>query len=144
MRSWLVVLGAALLVAGTAAAQARGFIHVFHRTQTGVSPGAAAHVLGYTTATIHVGATGTPSFNVHFLASLDGTSWTLYHCQSTARLTGHRSVAMHTVLGTGLWRCDVAGLAYLAAHITAYTGGGSVTVIGTLVQLPFRLPRPEE
>lgn len=136
MRRWLCGLGAALLLTGVAAAQVRSFAHVFHRTQAGIAPGADAHVLGYTTVTVHVAAAGTPSFNVHFLGSLDGTNWTLHHCQSTA-YSDHQAIMMHTALGTGIWRCNVAGFTHFRAHVTAYTGAGaSLTIVGTVMALP--------
>lgn len=142
MRRWAALgAGCLLLLAGIAWGQPRAFVHVFQQAQAGIAPGAAAHVLGYTNLVVHVAAAGTPSFNVHFQASLDGTSWSQHHCQAlsltaNAAGTATSSVFMHTALGTGLWRCNVAGLAFFRAHVTAFTGSTSVTVLGAAMSLP--------
>lgn len=142
--TWLPLL---LVLAASAWAQLpRPFVHVFHRTQVGIASGADAHVLGYSLLTVHVAAAGTPSFNVHFLGSLDATNWTLHHCQATslsAHVVGNvtpQAVAMHTALGTGIWRCNVTGFTHFRAHVTAFTGTTSVTVVGTALSTPFAPP----
>lgn len=125
------------LCAGLAWGQWRAFTFVFTRTQVGVGPSAVAHVQGYTLVALHVGAAATPSFNVHFQGSMDGTAWSLHHCQSAI---GPDRTEMHTALSTGLWRCNVAGLTFFRAHVTAYVGGAtsghSVSVFGSVMALP--------
>lgn len=137
---WLLWVPLSVVLAASAWAQLpRPFVHVFHRVQAGIAPGADAHVLGYTTLTLHVAAAGTPSFNIHFLGSLDGTNWTLQHCQSTSIRQGHDATLMHTALGTGIWRCNVTGFTHFRAHVTAYTAavaGHSTTILGTVMVVP--------
>lgn len=129
-----------VLAASAWAQMPRPFVHVFHRAQAGIAPGNAAHVLGYTSLVVHVAATGSPAFNVHFQVSLDGTSWALHHCQALSLTTNvagtsTSAVYMHTALATGFWRCNVAGLQFFRAHITAFTGSTSLTIVGGAITL---------
>lgn len=143
MRRQLLVLWllASLVVAAVAWGQARSFVHVFQQAQGSMASGATAHVLGYTTLVLHIAAAGTPSFNVHFQGSLNGTNWAQHHCQSLSLTansigTGTIMVETHTALTTGMWRCNVAGLAFFRTHISAFTGTTSVTVLGAVLSLP--------
>jgi len=130
-RPVVVALGLLLLLAAGAWGQARSFVHVFQQAQGSAAPGATAHVLGYTTLVLHIAAAGTPSFNVHFQGSLNGSNWSQHHCQALSS-----AIPMHTALTTGMWRCNVAGLAFFRAHISAFTGTTSVTVLGAVLSLP--------
>ena len=132
---------ASLLAAAGAWGQARSFVHVFQQAQGSMASGATAHVLGYTTVVLHIAAAGTPSFNVHFQGSLNGTNFVQHHCQAlsltaNAAGTGTSAVSMHTAMTTGMWRCNVAGLAFFRAHISAFTGTTSVTILGAVLSLP--------
>ena len=144
MRRFLAVgLLASLVIAAGAWGQARSFVHVFQQAQGSMAPGATAHVLGYTTLVLHIGAAGTPKFNVHFQGSLNGTNWSQHHCQSLALTTtptpthiNTTAILMHTALTTGMWRCNIAGLAFFRAHISAFEHTTSVTILGSVLSLP--------
>lgn len=134
-----VTLLASLLAATVAWGQARSFVHVFQQAQGSMAPGATAHVLGYTTLVLHIAAAGTPSFNVHFQGSLNGTNFVQHHCQALSLTQSGATVVaveMHTALTTGMWRCNVAGFAFFRAHISAFTGSTSVTILGAVLSLP--------
>lgn len=140
-RSLVLSLVLLLLLAAGAWGQARSFVHVFQQAQGSMAPGATAHVLGYTTLVLHIAAAGTPSFNVHFQGSLNGTNFVQHHCQALSQTvnaagTGTTAVSMHTALTTGMWRCNVSGLAFFRTHISAFTGSTSVTILGAVLSLP--------
>lgn len=88
-------------------------------TATGV--GTAMPVDRFTTASAQVTISNTAT--VTFQGTVDGSTWASLVCTALGSSVGTSA----TATATGLYQCNVAGLAFFRANITAYTSG-TVTV----------------
>ncbi len=87
--------------------------------------GNGGYVITNTIDTLVIAISGTATFTVNFMASIDGISYFLYE----GNKLGNSSILGNTTstLGEG-WEFDTTGINYFQASITAISGG-YVTII---------------
>jgi hypothetical protein len=120
-----VLLG--LILAGPVwAAEEYKPVHVFQDAAAATSDGTALAVAGFSTIGLQIVITDTAT--VAFEATTDGSNWVASVCSSVASTSG---ALVSSATASGLYKCNVAGMAQFRARISAFTGG-TVTVKGLL------------
>jgi hypothetical protein len=118
-----VLLG--LILAGPVwAAEEYKPVHVFQDGVSATADGTALSVAGWSTIGVQIVITDTAT--VAFQGTTDGSNWVSLACTSIASTTG---ALVTTATASGLYKCNVAGMAQFRVRVSAYTGG-TVTVKG--------------
>lgn len=124
----LAIIVGACAFAGSAVAQFATRDVLLQSAVSAIGNGTAAIATGYSLIGVQVtNPSGTPTFTIQFSASIDGSTYVATACRPVGG-----GALVTTASAPGAWRCNVAGAKNFRAHITAYTGPGTITAVGSL------------
>lgn len=132
---WLPLGLASLIIVGVSVAWAQYPVRpvVLQNAVSATGVGTSAHVAGFTTAGVqvfHPTAGPTPTFALHFEASINGDHYQAVWCDPVDSST--------LVTGThisGLFTCNLAGMRLFRARVSAYSGSGSISVFAVFMTI---------